>query len=73
MPPVPPSLDEQTQGAIENLSRRAKDLAEFQIPRLRSCIGPLAVQQRLAGELREDLDTFAKHIEVCLATLVGTS
>jgi protein transport protein SEC20 len=64
MPPLPVSFDEATLTTIESLQRRKRDLSEYQIPRLRKCAGPLAVQQRLAGELREDLDTFTRHVEV---------
>ncbi|KAI8969399.1 hypothetical protein BD414DRAFT_503474 [Trametes punicea] len=45
------------------MERRQKDIADFQIPRLRQCAGPLSLQQQYAAELRDDLDAFAKHIE----------
>lgn len=61
MPPIP---DDDTKSLISSVRRRLKDLSEFQIPRLRDCNGPLAVQQNLAAELREDVDTLAKQIEV---------
>lgn len=64
MPPIPSQLDEETLNLISSLQRRRKDLGEFQIPRLSTCKGPLATQQRYAAELREDLDLFAKQVEV---------
>lgn len=66
MAPIPQTLDIETKDLIDGLYRREKDLAEFQIPRLRDCSGPFSVQQRLAAELREDLDVFGKQIEVSL-------
>lgn len=69
MPPIPKSFDEQTIQVIDALTRRAKDLSDFQVPRLRACTGPLSVQQQLAGELREDIDAFSQQLEVsCLNT-----
>ncbi|KAL6300419.1 Sec20-domain-containing protein [Sparassis latifolia] len=64
MPPIPSMLDEGTTSLIASVQRKQKDIADFQIPRLRTCKGPLAVQQQLATELREDLDAFTRHIEV---------
>ncbi|KAJ6595754.1 Sec20-domain-containing protein [Mycena vulgaris] len=63
MPPLPTTFDEETLQLIAAAQRHEKDLAEFQIPRLRSCQGPLSLQQNLAAELREDVDTFARQIE----------
>ncbi|KAG6844313.1 hypothetical protein H0H87_007842, partial [Tephrocybe sp. NHM501043] len=48
---------------IPPAKRRQNDLVEFQVPRLRSCQGPLSLQQNLAAELREDIDSFAQHVE----------
>ncbi|KAJ7229143.1 Sec20-domain-containing protein [Mycena pura] len=59
----PPTFDEETLQLIAAAQRHERDLAEFQIPRLRSCQGPLSLQQTLAAELREDVDTFARQIE----------
>ncbi|KAJ7126136.1 Sec20-domain-containing protein [Mycena epipterygia] len=63
MPPLPNTFDEETLQVIAAAQRHEKDLAEFQIPRLRSCQGPLSLQQNLAAEQREDVDTFARQIE----------
>ncbi|KAI0676488.1 Sec20-domain-containing protein [Trametes maxima] len=63
MPPLPSVLDEETSNLISSLGRRQKDLADFQIPRLRQCTGPLGVQQQYAVELRDDLDAFARQVE----------
>jgi protein transport protein SEC20 len=67
MPPLPTSLDAQMLSTIDAVGRRLRDLAEVQVPRLRACTGPLARQQQFAGELRDDTDTCAQHIEVCEA------
>ena len=64
MPPVPQALDEESRELIEGLTRREKDLTSYQIPRLRDCTSSLSVQQQFATELREDLDTFTRQIEV---------
>ncbi|KAF7360395.1 Sec20-domain-containing protein [Mycena venus] len=63
MAPLPNTFDEETLQLIAAAQRHEKDLAEFQIPRLRSCQGPLSLQQNMAAELREDIDTFARQIE----------
>ncbi|OSX61005.1 hypothetical protein POSPLADRAFT_1057949 [Postia placenta MAD-698-R-SB12] len=63
MAPIPSTLDETTRKLVESLDRRRKDLSEFQIQRLRTCTGPLPVQQQYAAELREDLDGFARQVE----------
>lgn len=64
MAPVPAIFDEDTSRLILSAQRHQKDLVEFQIPRLRSCTGPLSLQQSLAAELREDIDSFARQVEV---------
>ncbi|KAK0435138.1 Sec20-domain-containing protein [Armillaria borealis] len=70
MPPIPPTLDEETSQTIASIERRQNDISQFQIPRLRTCKGPLAAQQNLAAELREDLDVIARQVEG-LDLLVG--
>ncbi|KAJ3003039.1 hypothetical protein NUW54_g5514 [Trametes sanguinea] len=64
MPPLPSALDEETTNLITLLERRQKDIADFQIPRLRQCTGPLSLQQQYAAELRDDLDAFARQVEM---------
>ena len=64
MPPIPSTLDEETSNIIASLERRQKDLVDFQLPRLRSCTGPLTLQQQYAAEIRDDLDIFARQLEV---------
>ena len=64
MPPLPSTLDSETQGLISSTRRRQSDLSEFQIPRLRDCRGPLAVQQTILADVREDMETFARQVEV---------
>ncbi|THV01981.1 Sec20-domain-containing protein [Dendrothele bispora CBS 962.96] len=63
MPPLPSTFDEETQKLIDSARRHERDIAEFQIPRLRDCKGPLSSQQNLATELREDIDAFARQVE----------
>ncbi|KAG5635007.1 hypothetical protein H0H81_012736 [Sphagnurus paluster] len=63
MPPVPITFTEDISRQISASKRRQNDLAEFQIPRLRTCTGPLSLQQRLAAELREDIELFAHQVE----------
>jgi len=65
MPPLPSSLDQESLALIDQVERRKTDLNDYQLPRLRNCQGPLSVQQDLAAELREDIDTFASQVEVC--------
>jgi hypothetical protein len=64
MPPIPVTLDEQTRLSTESLQRRINDLVKFQIPRLRQCTGPLAIQQRLNAEVRDDIDACTQQVEV---------
>ncbi|KAK7441005.1 Protein transport protein sec20 [Stygiomarasmius scandens] len=63
MPPLPPTFDEETSQLIASARRHERDIADFQIPRLRDCKGPLSLQQNLATELREDIDAFARQVE----------
>ncbi|RDB29796.1 Protein transport protein sec20 [Hypsizygus marmoreus] len=63
MAPIPITFSEDAASLIAAAQRRQTDLIEFQIPRLRSCQGPLSVQQDLAAELREDIDSFARQVE----------
>ena len=64
MPPIPSTLGPEITSLVDNVVRRASDLSEYQIPRLRDCKGPLAIQQRYAAEVREDIDVLARQIEV---------
>jgi hypothetical protein len=68
MPPLPSTLSEDAAELIQSLQRRQKDLSEYQIPRLRACVGPLSTQQDLATELREDTEVFAQQVEVWLVS-----
>ena len=70
MPPLPSAIDEETANTIASLERRQKDLADFQLPRLRSCTGPLSLQQQYAAEVRDDLDVFARQLEVRMLPLM---
>ncbi|KAG5730096.1 hypothetical protein E4T56_gene1862 [Termitomyces sp. T112] len=63
MAPILVTSTDETSQLISAAKRRQNDLVDFQIPRLRSCQGPLSLQQNLAAELREDIDSFAKQVE----------
>lgn len=64
MPPIPVAFPEDILRLISSLERRQTDLNEFQIPRLKSCHGPLSLQQNLAAEVKEDIDSFSQQVEV---------
>ena len=64
MPPLPTTFDDATNASITSIQRRQHDLREFQIPRLRNCSESLATQQQYATELRDDLETVQRIIEV---------
>lgn len=69
MAPIPDTFGEETRNLISSLERRQRDIIDFQIPRLRSCKGPLSIQQNLSAELREDTNRLNQQIEVCFNTL----
>jgi protein transport protein SEC20 len=73
MPPIPVTLDEQTRLSMESLQRRINDLVKFQIPRLRQCTGPLAIQQRLNAEVRDDIDACTQQVEVSFSAIYSPS
>lgn len=66
MPPLPTTFDDATNASISSIQRRQRDLSEFQLPRLRGCSESLAEQQQYAAELREDLETITRLVEVGL-------
>ncbi|KAG9098303.1 hypothetical protein FRC07_010666 [Ceratobasidium sp. 392] len=63
MPPIASPLFTEAQTTYEGISRRLKDLNEYQIPRLRDCTGPLTLQQQFAAELRDDIEVLTKRLE----------
>ncbi|KAF8586367.1 Sec20-domain-containing protein [Ramaria rubella] len=63
MPPLHSTLQVETANLVDLLTRRQKDIQEFQISRLRDFTGSLATQQQHAAELREDLETFARNVK----------
>ena len=69
MPPLPSTLPQETTDLISSTRRHQTDLLEFQIPRLRSCTGPLSTQQNLWAEIREDIEAYARQVEVSLFCL----
>ena len=66
MPPLPTTFDDATNTSIASIQRRQNDLREFQLPRLRGCSESLTVQQQYAAELREDVETITRLVEVSL-------
>ncbi|KAG8947150.1 hypothetical protein FRC04_011002 [Tulasnella sp. 424] len=56
------TYDEAVQ-VHDGLRRRLKDLQEHSIPNLRDCKGPLAFQQQLAAEIRDDIDIFNRELQ----------
>src|SRR6266851_595754 len=66
MPPLPTTFEDATNASIASIQRRQHDLREFQIPRLRGCSESLTVQQQYAAELREDLETVTRLVEVSM-------
>ncbi|CAE6423103.1 unnamed protein product [Rhizoctonia solani] len=63
MPPIVSPLFIEAQATHEGISRRLRDINEFQIPRLRECKGPLTLQQQFAAELRDDTEAITKRLE----------
>lgn len=70
MPPLPATFDAETTAALDALTRRQHDITTFQIPRLRECADSLATQQRLAAELREDIESYARGVDVSVISCV---
>ena len=66
MPPLPTTFDDATNASIASIQRRQNDLHEFQLLRLRGCTESLTVQQQYAAELREDLETITRLVEVSI-------
>lgn len=64
MPPLPDTLYDETRTKVERIERRLGDAASFQIPRLRNHLGTLALQQQYAAELREDLESCRRELQV---------
>ncbi|KAK2464548.1 hypothetical protein APHAL10511_003406 [Amanita phalloides] len=63
MPPLPATFDQETTDLIEFTTRLHRDLIEVQLPRLRTCTGPLVQQQPYVTEIREDIDTLTRRVE----------
>ncbi|KIY47404.1 hypothetical protein FISHEDRAFT_23913, partial [Fistulina hepatica ATCC 64428] len=73
MPPIPTRLSGNVSEMIDSAERRRDDLVNFQIPRLRSCEGPLSLQQSIASELREDMDRLFLQLETLDSYTDGTN
>ncbi|KAJ8517927.1 hypothetical protein ONZ45_g4928 [Pleurotus djamor] len=63
MPPIPETYDDEATRIIESARRHQTDISNFQLPRLRTCAGPLSLQQKLSGELREDIETLSREVQ----------
>jgi len=63
MPSLPSTFPQETTDLISSARRHQTDLLEFQIPKLRSCNGPLSTQQNLWAEIREDIEAYARQVE----------
>lgn len=63
MPPLPVVFDADSLALAETIERGLNDLSTFQIPRLRTCTGPLTTQQLWAAEIREDVEKLGAQIE----------
>ncbi|GAW08923.1 Sec20-domain-containing protein [Lentinula edodes] len=63
MPPLSPIFTPEAAQVISSIRRRELDISNVQIPRLKTCLGPLSLQHKLSTELREDIDVFARQIE----------
>jgi protein transport protein SEC20 len=66
--PLPSNLPSETIQLISSAQRHQAHLFELQIPALRTCKGPLSLQQSLAAELREDIEAFSRQVEVRLCS-----
>lgn len=64
MPPPPDTLYDETRTKLERIERRLNEAESFQIPRLRDHVGTLALQQQYAAELREDLESCRRELQV---------
>lgn len=62
MPPVPATFTDDAVHLLSSIERRYNDALEHQIPRLQDCKGPLALQQDLAAELREDIELISSQV-----------
>lgn len=68
------SLD--VESSLSATSRRLTDLRDFQLPRLQKCVGPIGLYRELGEEMRVDLETVRRPLEVrmiCSITLPGES
>ncbi|KAF8316838.1 Sec20-domain-containing protein [Clavulina sp. PMI_390] len=64
MPPLPDPLYDETKTKLERLARRLNDVEVFQVPRLRDHAGSVALQQQYAAEVREDLESCRRELQI---------
>lgn len=60
---TPDSLFTEASTLATTLSRRLRDLREYQLPRLRDC-RDVGIQGEIAAEMREDLGLVYRNVEV---------
>ncbi|KAF9511987.1 hypothetical protein BS47DRAFT_1128438 [Hydnum rufescens UP504] len=58
------SLFEEAKGKLAQLDKRLNDAQSFQIPRLRDHTGSLPLQQRYGGELRDDIESCRRELQI---------
>ncbi|KAF8893687.1 Sec20-domain-containing protein [Gymnopilus junonius] len=63
MPPIPSRLPEEALSLISDIDRRHNHISQVEIPALRKCTGPLAVQQSLAEDVRQDTILLTRQVE----------
>jgi hypothetical protein len=61
MPPLPTS---EAEALVSGVRRRLHDVRTYQLDRLRGCQGPVDLHRELAEEMRTDLETAYRNIQV---------
>ncbi|WWC71621.1 uncharacterized protein I206_105579 [Kwoniella pini CBS 10737] len=57
-------MSQSLNSTLSSLTRRLNDLDSFQLPRLKSCLGPLDLHKELVEEMRNDLELIRYNIDV---------
>jgi hypothetical protein len=65
----PPQLPHELLDLVESISRRFNDLESYQLPQLAECRGPLTLHEQLAGDLRGEISSIRRDLEVRSPTL----
>ncbi|KAF8325881.1 Sec20-domain-containing protein [Cantharellus anzutake] len=64
MPPISDPLHDETLVKLGKLHTRIQDALSYQVPRLFNHTGSVAVHQQYAAELREDIESFRRELEI---------